>query len=95
MKDAWRAVICGAGLLRKEQHNDEKGEGKTAFVTGASQGIGRSISLVVAEQGADIVLADIAPEGAHSAARDGERVGRKALVVQADVTRRDSVDAAV
>ena len=64
-------------------------------MTGASQGIGRSISLVVAEQGADIVLADIAPEGAHSAARDVERVGRKALVVQADVTRRDSVDAAV
>ena len=69
--------------------------GRTAFVTGASQGIGRGISLVMAEQGAHIVLADIAPEGAHSAARDVERVGRRALVVQADVTRRDSVDAAV
>ena len=69
--------------------------GMVAFVTGASRGIGRSICLVMAEQGADIVLADIAEEGALKVAKDVEGLGRKALVVQVDVARRDSVGAAV
>ncbi len=69
--------------------------GMVAFVTGASRGIGRSICLVMAEQGADIVLADIAAEGALKVAKDVEELGRKALVVQVDVAKRDSVGAAV
>ena len=68
---------------------------RVAFVTGASRGIGRSICLVMAEQGADIVLADIATEGAHKVAREVESLGRKALVVPVDVAKRDSVAAAV
>ncbi len=69
--------------------------GRVAFVTGASRGIGRSICLVMAEQGADIALADIATEGALQVAREVEGFGRKALAVQVDVARRDSVAAAV
>lgn len=70
-------------------------KGRVAFVTGASRGIGRSICLVMAEQGADIVLADVATEGALKVAKDIERLGHKALVVQVDVAKRDSVVAAV
>ena len=69
--------------------------GRVAFVTGASRGIGWSICLIMAEQGADIVLADIAKEGALEAAKKIERLGRKALVVQLDVAKRDSAVAAV
>jgi len=68
---------------------------RVAFITGAGRGIGRSICLVMAEQGADIVLADVATEGALKVAGEIERLGRKALVVQVDVANRDSVGAAV
>ena len=34
-------------------------QGKTAIVTGASAGIGREISLLLAQKGADVVLVDI------------------------------------
>jgi NAD(P)-dependent dehydrogenase (short-subunit alcohol dehydrogenase family) len=70
-------------------------KGRVAFVTGASRGIGRSICLVMAEQGADIVLADIATKGALEVAKEVEKLKRKALVVQVDVAKRDSVAAAV
>ena len=68
---------------------------RVAFITGAGRGIGRSICLVMAGQGAEIVLADIATEGALKVAKEVESLGRKALVVQVDVARRDSVVAAV
>ena len=69
--------------------------GRVAFVTGASQGIGRSICLIMAEQGADIVAADIDTEGAREVAKEIEMLGRKPLVVQLDVAKRDSAVAAV
>ena len=69
--------------------------GRVAFVTGASQGIGRSICLIMAEQGADIVAADVDTEGAREVAKEIEMLGRKPLVVQLDVAKRDSAVAAV
>jgi len=69
--------------------------GKVAFVTGASRGIGRSICLVMAQQGAEIVLADIATQGALKVAKEIEKLGRKAFVVQVDLAKRASVVAAV
>jgi len=70
-------------------------KGRVAFITGAGRGIGRSICLVMAEQGADIVLADITTEGTSKVAKEVEGLGRQALVVQVDVARRDAVVAAV
>ena len=69
--------------------------GRVAFITGASQGIGRSICLIMAEQGADIVAADVDTEGAREVATEIEMLGRKPLVVQLDVAQRDSAVAAV
>ncbi len=61
-------------------------DGRIALVTGAGTGIGRGVALVLAEHGADIVLAGRRPEPLEETARDLEALGRRALVVPTDVT---------
>ena len=50
--------------------------GSTALITGAGQGIGRGIALVMAEQGADIALADLPSGSAADVAKEVEALGR-------------------
>lgn len=70
-------------------------QGRIAFVTGASQGMGRACALVLAEAGADVALGSRNLEKLESVAREVEGMGRKALVLSLDVARPDSVQAAV
>ena len=67
--------------------------GKVAIVTGGSRGIGRSIGLALASQGAHVVLADIL-DGSATAA-EIVAAGGKAEAVVVDVTKAESVQAAV
>ena len=60
--------------------------GKTALVTGASRGIGRATALELARMGADIVVAELDQANAERTASEMRGLGRRALVVQADVT---------
>jgi len=64
-------------------------DGRVALVTGAGTGIGRGVTLVLAEHGADIVLAGRRPEPLKETARDIEALGRRALSVPTDVTELD------
>jgi NAD(P)-dependent dehydrogenase (short-subunit alcohol dehydrogenase family) len=64
--------------------------GKVAIVTGGGTGIGRGTSLVLAEHGADIVLAGRRPEPLESTAEEIEALGRRALPVPSDVTDADA-----
>lgn len=59
---------------------------KVAVITGAGTGIGRAAALVLAEHGADVVLAGRRAEPLESTAQDVEALGRRALVVPMDVT---------
>ena len=70
-------------------------ENKTAIVTGGGRGIGKAISMCLAEEGANIVLADIDLQSAEKTAAEIEAMGRRPLVVRTDVTRRDEVQAMV
>jgi meso-butanediol dehydrogenase/(S,S)-butanediol dehydrogenase/diacetyl reductase len=64
--------------------------GKVAIITGAAGGLGRGIALCMAEEGADIVIADINMEAAKHVAEEVTTFGRKALVVDADVTKEEN-----
>ena len=65
--------------------------GKRAIVTGGANGIGRGISLVLAEQGADVVLADMNTDGAEAVAAELSASGHCATAIATDVTDRRSV----
>ena len=70
-------------------------DGKVALVTGAAKGIGRAIALRLAQEGADVAVADIDETGARSVAEQARSLGRRALAIKADVARRDDVEAMV
>ena len=67
-------------------------EGKSALVTGAARGIGLAVARRYAEEGARVAVADLNGEGARRAAA---AIGRGAIGLTMDVTRQDSIDAAV
>lgn len=69
--------------------------GKNAVVTGGSRGLGHAIALGLAEAGADVVLTYRERHGeAVAAVQEIERLGRRAIALQMDVTERASVEAA-
>ena len=69
--------------------------GRVALVTGGARGIGRGICLALAEQGADISIADLLVDTATETRKEVERLGRRALALSLDVTDRPSIEAAV
>lgn len=66
--------------------------GRVALVTGGARRVGRAISLALAEAGCDVVVNynGSAVEAAETGA-DIERLGRRALTVQADISRNEDI----
>ena len=64
---------------------------KVAIVTGAGQGIGRAIALRLAGAGATIIVAELNREAGETVASEIEALGCKSLVIEADVSKMDSV----
>jgi NAD(P)-dependent dehydrogenase (short-subunit alcohol dehydrogenase family) len=69
-------------------------EGKVAIVTGARQGLGKSIALGMAEAGADLVICDrVVDDGKLSGtAEEIKSLGRRALSLGGDITIEDDVN---
>ena len=67
-------------------------EGKVALVTGSARGIGKAIAMRLAEEGANLIRTDINIEASEATAKEIEGLGRKALAVKCDVSKRDEVD---
>jgi len=77
-------------------------KGKTLFITGGSRGIGLEIAKRAARDGANVAIAAKTvdphpklPGTIHSAAREIEAAGGKALPVQCDIRKEEQVMAAV
>lgn len=71
-------------------------EGKNAIVTGASRGIGMAVSLMLAEEGANVCLTDRShKEEAEAVVKQIEGMGRKATFVQCDIASFTEAEAVV
>jgi NAD(P)-dependent dehydrogenase (short-subunit alcohol dehydrogenase family) len=71
---------------------------KTVIVTGGSSGIGRAIALLLAAEGADVIVADVRPdpkEGGEATDELIRELGGRSLFVNADVSSADDVNALV
>ena len=70
-------------------------DGEKAIVTGAGRGLGREVAIGLAEAGADVAVVDrLAKEGEKTAA-EIEKLGRKAIAIEGDVTKEEDVKTTV
>jgi NAD(P)-dependent dehydrogenase (short-subunit alcohol dehydrogenase family) len=69
-------------------------QGKTAIITGAATGIGKSIALLMAQEGCDIGMMEIDADTAQGTAEAVRALGRKAVVTRCDVRNVDEIKAA-
>ncbi len=65
---------------------------KTAVITGGAAGIGRAICALFAEEGANVVVADIDTAGGEQTADTIRAVGGDALFVETDVSQEAQVE---
>ncbi len=59
---------------------------RVAIITGGARGIGRGTALKFADEGCDVVIADLLEEQAQKTAREVSQKGRQGLAVKCDVT---------
>ncbi|CAN5499129.1 3-oxoacyl-ACP reductase FabG [soil metagenome] len=69
-------------------------EGKVALITGSDSGIGQGTAIEMAREGADVVVHFLTDQaGAGETRRKVEELGRRAIVVQADISDEAQVEA--
>ena len=66
--------------------------GRTAWVTGAARGIGKTVALALAKTGCDMIVTDVNEDGIAALGRDIEGLGRRVLAMAMDVTDSSRVD---
>ncbi len=69
-------------------------QARTVVITGASAGVGRATAIEFAKRGAHVGLIARGIAGLQGAARDVESAGGKALILQADISDAEQVEAA-
>lgn len=70
-------------------------DGRVAVVTGAASGNGRGMAVRFAEDGADVVVADLDEAGMEETARLVKQQERQAMVQRCDVAKKADVDALI
>ena len=67
---------------------------RVAVITGAAQGIGRSIADAYVDEGAAVAIIDVNPEAGEKAVAELTARGGKAIFVKCDISKREEVNAA-
>jgi NAD(P)-dependent dehydrogenase (short-subunit alcohol dehydrogenase family) len=67
-------------------------KGRTAIITGGGQGLGEGFAVCFAEEGANVAIIDINPVTARAVAERVEKLGRKAIVIDADLRKIANAD---
>ena len=67
-------------------------ENKSALVTGAARGIGKSIALCLAENGANVIVSDINENALKETAEKIESMGRKSMALAVSVTNPGEIE---
>ena len=71
-------------------------DGKSIYVTGGAQGLGKAMATGLAEAGADVAIVDIYEEKAKATADEiAQATGQKVIAVKTDVTDPEEVEAMV
>ncbi|MFQ5834671.1 MAG: 3-oxoacyl-ACP reductase FabG [bacterium] len=66
--------------------------GKKAVVTGSGRGIGRAIALKLAQEGADVMVADINAKDAQKVAEEVEKLGVRGIALKVDVSKKEETE---
>jgi len=66
-------------------------KGKNALITGGAQGIGKSIALGMAKEGANVAISDVNIESAESTASEVKALGVEAIAIKLDVSSQEDV----
>src|SRR5881275_234710 len=77
--------------------NDEPGCGKlkdkVAIITGGDSGIGRSVAILFAKEGADVVIAYLNEDGdARETATGVKKYGKDALLIRTDISQEKNCE---
>lgn len=64
---------------------------KVALITGAGTGIGQATAILFAKEGADIVVTNLELSEAEETAEAIRKIGRRAVVVAADISKPDEI----
>lgn len=67
--------------------------GRVALVSGAASGMGRAMSLALAEHGANLMLADLNDAGLQDVVKEVRALGRRAEAVVCDIGQPDAIRA--
>nr|MDO8098798.1 glucose 1-dehydrogenase [Candidatus Njordarchaeota archaeon] len=75
------------------KYSEQRLSGRVALVTGSGSGIGRAISLRLSSEGTDIIANDIDEKTADETGEMIKKLGRRVLVIKADVSKSNEVAA--
>lgn len=81
--------------MTERERNSRRFAGKVALITGAGAGIGRSLALGIAREGAAVACLDVASGAAAAVAGEAADLGGAALGIDCDVSSESELTAAV